>query len=138
MSMPNSRIFRTICSFKLKNIVLIMKTKSITIQEKIMNKKDILMYNQKNPSKDEREIFIESQIFSKANMGILLTLILIFFFKVLKGYEYEDLVAIFWGYLATIHYYKYQYVPNRKTFLTSIITIILFILFLTMYFIKMW
>lgn len=103
-----------------------------------MNKKDILMYNQKNPSKDEREIFIESQIFSRANMGILLTLVLIFFFKVLKGYEYEDLVAIFWGYLATIHYYKYQYVPNRKTFLTSIITIILFIIFLTMYFIKMW
>ena len=103
-----------------------------------MNKKDILIYNQKNPPKDERETFIESQIFSRGSMGILFTLILIFLFKVLKGYEYEDMVAIFWGYLATIHCYKYQYIPNRKTFLTALITIILFVFFLATYFIKMW
>ena len=108
-------------------------------QEEItMNKKDILTYNQKNPPRDEREVFIESQIFSRGNIGFLLTLILIFLFKVIKGYEYEDLVAIFWGYLAALHYYKYQYYPRKKTLFITCITIILFILFLTMYLIKMW
>ena len=38
-----------------------------------MNKKDILTYNQKNPPRDEREVFIESQIFSRGNIGFLLT-----------------------------------------------------------------
>lgn len=103
-----------------------------------MDKKDILAYNKEHPSGDEREAFIESQLARKANIGFLLTLLLIFGFKVIKGYAYEDLVAIFWGYLGVVYYYNYQYFPSKKTFYSAIITIILFILFLTMYFIKMW
>jgi len=104
----------------------------------LMKKEEILEKIQTSKQTDEREKTISSNSYVWSSMAVLVTLIVIFFIRVINSISfYYDLMMILMIQQSTASLYTYLQIKERKTYLVlTIVGFILFVLFTILTFVN--